>query len=505
MRDRTMGETLELERLPEFLARGGELGRLIAAREWEGSEVGPIREWPISLRMTLSFLLSAEVPLVLLWGPNGLMFYNAGYAEIAGARHPSILGARVLDSWPEIASFNQRVLDVGLAGETLAFEDQHLVLMRSGTAEDAWFDLNYSPVFDEAGAAVGVLAVVHETTRRHFAEEESRRNTERLSHALNAAGVIGVWDWHLASGLFFADERCAAFYAVDPERARLGVPRPEILAAIHPDDREAVEAETQRAIQAGTDLSFEHRVLNGDGTVRWVMVRGTAFRDAGDRTVRVSGAAVDVTERRISEEKRRLLVRELHHRIKNTFAIIGGMVAMTARTAKSVDEMARVLRGRLVALAQAHELIRPAITAELDNAEQTTLLDLFEAILSPHLLKRDQLIIDAATVDIDVGVGAATSLALVLHELATNASKYGALSASEGTLTIRGEKVGSSIRLDWIEAGGPPVTGPPPHLGFGSRLASMSISGQLGGELELHWRESGLEVVIAIPEDRLRR
>jgi two-component sensor histidine kinase len=489
--------------VPAFLSHGGDLGRLIADYRWERTAVGPIDVWPSYLRSTLSFMLSSKVPLALLWGEDGIMFYNSGYAEIAGARHPSILGSKVLDSWPEAASFNSHVLETGLRGETLSFEDMHFVLMRNGVAEDVWLDLDYSPIFDEAGMPAGVLAVVHETTRRHFAEAEAELNRERLSHALNAAGVIGIWDWHLATGQMFADERFAAFYSVDGERARHGAPRSEFTAAIHPEDREPVEEEIRHAIETGGDIALEHRLLHSDGSIRWVMIRGTAFRDGSGRAVRVSGAAVDVSDRRASEEKRRLLVRELHHRIKNTFAIIGGMVTMTARTARTVDEMAGVLRGRLVALASAHELIRPAITAELDQIEQTTFADLFQAILSPHLLRPEQLTIEAP--EVEVGVVAATSLALVLHELATNSSKYGSLSTAEGTLTIRGSQVGENLRLDWVEAGGPPVSGPPRYQGFGSRLASMSIAGQLGGELEFHWQESGLHVVMLIPMERITR
>ncbi|MBN8998916.1 MAG: PAS domain-containing protein [Rhizobiales bacterium] len=489
--------------LPAFLAHGGEIGRLIAARDWDRTAIGAVADWPQTLRSMLALILSSNVAQVLLWGPKGLMFYNAGYAEISGARHPSILGSAVLDSWPEIASFNRHVLDVGLAGGALAFEDQHFVLMRNGVAEDAWFDLDYSPVFDERGQPVGVLAIVHETTRRHLAEAEARRNTERLAHALDASGVIGVWDWHLASNQVFADARFASFYSVDAERALYGVPRAELVAAIHPDDRDRIDEDTRRAIEAGGELAFEHRVLDRDGAIRWVMVRGTSSRDEVGRIIRLSGAAVDVTERRQSDEKRRLLVRELHHRIKNTFAVIGGMVTMTGRTAKSVDEMGRLLRGRIVALAQAHELIRPAITAELDSTERTTLPELFAAIITPHLVSPEQLRIDLPAVD--VGVGAATSRALVLHELATNASKYGALSSPDGVLTVSGRLAGSSICLDWVESGGPAITGPPPYQGFGSRLASMSITGQLGGELQFHWQESGLKVAILIPEDRISR
>ena len=481
----------------------GEIAELIAAHDWSGTDLGPIEGWSPTLVSMLSIVLAAEPAMAILWGERGTLLYNAAYAEICGKRHPSILGKSVVESWPEAASFNQNVLDVCLRGQTLAYRDQFLVLERNGVAEDTWFDLNYSPVRAADGQPVGVFALVNERTLMHVAAEDLQRSQQRFNDALNAAGVIGIWDWHFESDRMFADPRLSAFFGADGASAADGASRAAFDRMVHPDDRAYVEEEMQRAAFNGGDLAIEYRLIDSGGRVRWVMVRGTGFRDATGQPSRLSGAAVEITNRKNAEETRRLLIRELHHRIKNTFAVIAGMITMTARSSANVSEMAEVLRGRLVALAAAHELIRPAITAEVGHTEQTSLSDLLTAILAPHLYFPEQLVLDAPPVEI--GVTAATSLALVLHELATNAAKYGALSTSKGQLSVTAHYNGESLQLDWVESGGPAVVEPPRHEGFGSRLATMSIVGQLAGSIDFQWNETGLTARLVMSRERLAR
>ncbi len=487
-----------------FLAFGnGQLPRLIADHDWAATALGPISDWPVALTSTLGLALASEPAMAILWGEAGTLLYNDAYAEICGRRHPSVLGKGVVDSWPEAAAFNQNVLDVCLAGGRLAYRDQYLVLQRNGVAEDTWFDLNYSPIRDAEGRVLGVFALVNETTSLHVAADALKRDQERFSQALNAAGVIGIWDWQFETDRMFADPRLAAFFGVETDEAREGAARAAFDRLVHPEDRAYVEEEMQRSAFNGGDLSIEYRLIDATGRIRWVMVRGTGFRDAAGQPSRLSGAAVEITNRKNAEETRRLLIRELHHRIKNTFAVIAGMITMTARSATSVGEMADVLRGRLVALAAAHELIRPAITAEVGHTERTSLSDLLTAILAPHLYYPEQLTLEAPPVEI--GVTAATSLALVLHELATNAAKYGALSTPKGQLKIAARFAPESLELEWIESGGPAVEGPPRHEGFGSRLATMSIVGQLAGSIDFKWNETGLVARLVMSRERLAR
>lgn len=187
---------------PEFPAGGGELGALIRAFDWSKTSLGPISEWPQSLRTATDIVLQSPLPLVMLWGPDGVMIYNDAYSVFAGQRHPRLLGSKVLEGWAEVADFNARVMEVGLAGGTLSFKDQELTLYRNNVAEQVWMDLNYGPVLDESGRPGGVLAIVVETTARVQAErrqaflfefgERLRALVEPEEIARYAARAVGI-------------------------------------------------------------------------------------------------------------------------------------------------------------------------------------------------------------------------------------------------------------------------------------------------------------------------
>ncbi len=169
-----------------FLAGDGELARLIRERDWSGS-LGPVEGWPPSLRTTVGLLLRSPVPLVLLWGPAGIMIYNDAYGVFAGGRHPGLLGMPVLEAWPEVADLNAEVMRVGMAGGTLEFHDRELKLARRGALEDAWMDLYYSPVLAEDGRPGGVIAVVVETTDRVMARRAAVAQSDRLAQMFQNA------------------------------------------------------------------------------------------------------------------------------------------------------------------------------------------------------------------------------------------------------------------------------------------------------------------------------
>lgn len=158
----------------DFLAGGGALAALIRSHDWSRTPIGPPEQWPQSLKTTTAILLRSPVPIVLLWGPDGIMIYNDAYAVFGAGRHPALLGSKVLEGWPEVADFNANVMRVGLSGGTLTYRDQHLILHRHGQPEDVWLNLDYSPVLDESGKPAGVLAIVVETTERVAAEQRLR-------------------------------------------------------------------------------------------------------------------------------------------------------------------------------------------------------------------------------------------------------------------------------------------------------------------------------------------
>ncbi|WP_456791658.1 HWE histidine kinase domain-containing protein [Bradyrhizobium sp. USDA 4506] len=211
----------------------------------------------------------------------------------------------------------------------------------------------------------------------------------------------------------------------------------------------------------------------------------------------------ETTERVVAQERQRLLAREANHRVKNMFAVFHGIISLSARSARTPQEMAQSLRGRLDALMHAKDLIRPGIMGTEAHSERTTVGDVVRTVLQPYEdeASSERIMVRGPTVP--VGPMAVTSLALALHETTTNAAKYGALSEPTGSINIAWETQGGDLHLEWEETGGPVIIAAPSARGFGSVLAERSIAAQLGGKVEYDWLPSGLRLRISIPLDRL--
>ena len=138
-----------------FLNGGGDMGARIRAFDWSGTTLGKIAGWPQSLKTAVNIVLQSPVPMVMLWGPDGVMLYNDAYSVFAGGRHPFLLGSPVVEGWPEVADFNRNVMDKGLSGERLSYKEQRLTLYRNNVPEEVWMNLNYSPIMDESGKPAG--------------------------------------------------------------------------------------------------------------------------------------------------------------------------------------------------------------------------------------------------------------------------------------------------------------------------------------------------------------
>lgn len=285
----------------DFLCGGGELGQLIRAHDWLRTPLGPLESWPQSLKTATAILLRSPIPLVLLWGADGIMIYNDAYAGFAGARHPRLLGSKVLEGWPEVTDFNSNVMRVGLAGGTLAYRDLHLVLHRNGRGEDVWLNLDYSPVLDEDGSPAGVLAIVFETTERVVAEaqareeERKRAETDARFRAFVAATSDAIFqmsaDWsemrRLEGNRFIADTTAPAHDWL--ERYIPPADHPQIRVAIHEMLR------TRRC------PSLEHRILRLDGSIGWALSRAAPIEDASGEIIEWFGTTSDITNRKLAE------------------------------------------------------------------------------------------------------------------------------------------------------------------------------------------------------------
>ncbi|MBX6743487.1 MAG: PAS domain S-box protein [Acetobacteraceae bacterium] len=259
----------------DFPRDGGETGGLIRRFDWSATSLGPIRAWPQSLRSTVSLILPSPVPMVTLWGPDGVMIYNDAYSTFAGGRHPRLLGSRVLEGWPEIADFNRHVMQVGLAGGTLVYRDHHQVLHRNGYPEDVWMDLNYSPILDEAQKPIGVLAIVQETSGRVQAEAARRRLRQTLAAQVAERTKERDRIWRNSQDLLLVIGGDGVLQAVNPAwSTTLGYEAEALVGrhfqhVVHPEDLEAAAGALLRASR-GRLRGFECRLRHKDGSWRWL-------------------------------------------------------------------------------------------------------------------------------------------------------------------------------------------------------------------------------------------
>lgn len=318
---------------------------------------------------------------------------------------------------------------------------------------------------------------------------------EELHRAITAAGVA-LWAWNVDSDSFTMDELGFELWGLPPGNK---VTFEQLSARIHPADRDRVRAAftATRAILGPYETDF--RIMIGD-EVRWVAARGQG-EDVGIVGRTMFGIFLDVTGRKQAEEGHELLAGEMSHRVKNLLAIASGLTAISSRSAASIEDMTRELTGRLSALGRAHDLVRPLPKGQGDAA---LLGDLISVLLAPY----DDLgafkgRIRVAVERMGVGETSATGLALVIHELATNSMKYGALSAATGTLDVSSVAEGEDVILTWLERGGPPVQAPENAHGFGSKLVQRSVTGQLGGAIDYRWAEDGLIVTLRVSRSRL--
>ncbi len=293
-----------------FLAEGGETGREILMKDWSGSVLGPLAEWPVALRTTLATMLACPVPMFLAWGPDLVSFFNDAYREVLGDRVSRALGVRFpelwADLWPEIGPLCARAL----AGEGVSVRDLPLTMHRRGQPERTWWTFSYSPVHDDDGAVAGMICITRETTAQILAEKDREDSRSRLDLALSAGDGIGTWDWDVAADRVTADARFARLYGVDPDRAAAGAPIAEFFGGIHPDDLPAVQERIAAAMRTGGDFAAEYRLVQPDG-VRWVAAQGQCVLDADGRPVQFPGVTFDITERRDAEDAVRAAAREL--------------------------------------------------------------------------------------------------------------------------------------------------------------------------------------------------
>lgn len=318
---------------------------------------------------------------------------------------------------------------------------------------------------------------------------------EQLHRAIQAAGVA-LWAWNVDTDAFTMDDTGFSLWDL-PRKDK--VTFEQLSARIHPADRDRVRSAFRATREILGPYETDFRILV-EKEVRWIAARGQG-EDVGIVGRTMYGIFLDVTGRKQAQEGNELLAGEMSHRVKNLLAIASGLTTISLRSTRTREEMAHELIERLSALGRAHDLVRPLPKGQGNAA---LLGDLLSVLLAPYENKgayRGR--IRVAVERMGVGESAATALALVVHELATNSMKYGALSMPTGTLDVSSITEEEDIVLTWLEHGGPEVQKPSGTNGFGSKLVQRSVTGQLGGAIDYEWAESGLIVTLRMKRDRL--
>jgi PAS domain S-box-containing protein len=285
----------------------------------------------------------------------------------------------------------------------------------------------------------------------------------------------------------------------------VGRTRAELLADMtfldltHLDDRDSDGAGFCAAMVENQEYAAEQRLLRPDGSAVWVRINVALIADAGKAGPRAVAAVQDITERRAAEASQTLLMREVDHRAKNSLAVVQSILALTK--ADDPGTFLKVVQGRVAALARAHTLLAEA---RWEGADLRTLISEEVAPFADGSSPRDaRVVLDGESVSL--AAGTAQPLAMALHELVTNAAKHGALSQPEGRVRVSWSRdsVGSGLRLDWVESGGPPVL-PPQRSGFGTAILDATVRRQIGGDVERCWDPAGLRCSIHVPIQQIQ-
>lgn len=510
-----------------FLAGDSEMARRIRDRDWSVHPFGEPEGWPTSLRVALSICLQSKFPTSIYWGPELRLLYNDAWAPIPGPRHPAALGmpAQVVwsDIWHVLEPQFRRVVE---NGEGVFVQDQMLPMQRFGYPEETYWSYSLTAIRDEEGSIVGVFNSGYETTRNVLSQRQMRfllelgdairgtpdartaRNralemfgqslsADRVGlHEMSGGGSRGdrpVTDEWLAEGGRSIGRSIAVSELGGDVSTLLRAGRMLVVNDVSSD----LTSDTAKAIFAGSDVGALIAVPKiRDGQLAAVLF--VHSRKPRVWTLFDISTAEQVLERiwnwmdsERTAERERLMIREIDHRAKNALAVVQAVIRLTL--AEDISSFREKIEGRVAALTRTHDLLSAKRWEPIEfgilvhreiEAYRPESSDLIE-IQGPRVLLRSE---------------QAQTIALLLHELTTNAAKYGALSMAGGHLSVHWRMQDGSLVLDWDETlvvtdRGSNVT---MSAGFGSKLINSVIERQLGGSISRNF-DQGLKCSITIP------
>jgi len=586
---------------------------LLDTVDWASGPLGPKTEWPACLHAAIDIMVPSQAQIVMFWGPEFVALYNDVYAPTIGDKHPHAFGRPGREYWAELWDDLEPLLKRVLEdGETVAAKDRPFYIERFGYPETVYFDISYSPVRDEKGKVCGVFCIVNETTDRVKADAAVRGSEERL-RAIFSQSAAGIALGELSGTLVNVNDR----YCEIVGRTREEVIGTRMQDMTFAEDLEENERLFKHLVETGESFEIEKRYIRGDGSLVWVSNSVSAIRDEKGKIVQAVAIAIDIGERRrtqniekhlasmiassndailgidldmrinswnaaaeklygycadevigrsvlmlvpedrkdeeprllseisagrivepyetvrlrkdgravevllsvspihdasgrvvgasktahditVKKEAERLqsvLVNEMHHRVKNILATVIAIARQTIGRDKANNDDIEAFTSRIASLSRAQDLL---VHRDWQKADLRAIV---EQATSPY--PADAFRISGPTVSLPPK--AVISLALALHELATNAAKYGALSTPDGRVSIIWQcdpLTDPFLRMTWKEFGGPEVV-PPTRKGFGTTLIERLLAAELKGEARLAYDTDGVMFVLEADISRI--
>ena len=472
------------------------MGARLRAHDWAQTPLGDPAGWPASLRTLIGLLLTSKFPMFLAWGPELTFIYNDGYVPIFGKKHPEGLGQPFARVWSEIWQEVGPLAERALAGEAVYRADLPLTMMRKGFEEETFFTFSYSPARDDEGRIAGVFCACTETTGEVKARQALIAEKEHLRDLFRQApGFMCVLEgpelrFELVNDAYL---QLVGYRDLTGKTVRDALPELQGQGFFELLDRVFDTGEVfvgrqmplrlQRAPGSPAERVFVNFVyqpiFNGEGSVTGIFVEGS-----------------DVSDRARAQAHQQLLIHELNHRVKNTLATVQAIATQSFRAGEDPHEARALFTSRLLALSEAHNILNR------ENWDGAELREVVLGALGPfQAFGSARISVEGPSVRLSAK--AALAIALAVHELATNAAKYGALSNADGRVRVHwGRHDGSAepaqLRMDWREMGGPAVT-PPSRRGFGSRLLERGLAAELDGKVKLTFPNSGVVCTLEAP------
>ena len=436
---------------------------------------------------------NAAVGVALVATDGSVLRANNSFARMLGYSIEELKVRTFQDlTHPDDLATNLSVLNKTLVGEAESYSIEKRYVRKDGVV--VWASLSVGCVRKTDGGVDYFVAVVQDITDRKRAEARLAERNMQLALAAKV-GLVGSFAYDADTEIMQISEGYSAIHGF-PE-GTTEIARSECMAGVYPDDLRRVEQFRSEAFrERRSEYNVEYRIIRPSGELRWVETR-CFISFSGGHPQRVVGVSIDVTERKRVEEHQRTLLAELDHRVKNALATVSAVVSHTRQGSRSVADFVATLDGRIRSMATTHELLSS------HRWHGVSLTELVRRELAPYAT-RNNTEIDGPEVTLSAKAGQAVST--VLHELATNAAKHGALSVPNGRISVRWHSEPGSadarIGIEWQETGGPAVRAPDTS-GYGVEVIGDLIPYELGGAVDLAFASDGLRCRLEIPAEWL--